>query len=148
MATTMGAGKYGWMKVIDVMSKDPVTVTASETVGQADELMSAHRFRQLPVVDGNELLGIITDRDIRSFLSGSLYSRPEAREKALQTKIADVMTTQPLTLSPDDALPAAVELLIDERIGGIPVVDEVEGLVGIITYVDVLRCFMNRLQEE
>ena len=148
MATTREAGRYGLMKLIDVMSQNPITVTASETIGQADEIMSEHRFRQLPVVDGNKLLGIITDRDIRSFLSGSLYSTTEAREKALQTKIADVMTTEPLTLAPDDELPAAVELLIDEKIGGIPIVDEVEGLVGIVTYVDVLRCFMHQLQEE
>jgi acetoin utilization protein AcuB len=148
MATTREVGRYGLMKLIDVMSQNPITVTASETIGQADEIMSEHRFRQLPVVDGNKLLGIITDRDIRSFLSGSLYSTTEAREKALQTKIADVMTTEPLTLAPDDELPAAVELLIDEKIGGIPIVDEVEGLVGIVTYVDVLRCFMHRLQEE
>jgi CBS domain-containing protein len=58
------------------------------------------------------------------------------------------MTTEPLTLSPDDELQEAVELLIEEKIGGIPVLDEAEGLVGIVTYVDVLRCFLNRLQEE
>ena len=58
------------------------------------------------------------------------------------------MTTGPITLSPDDGLQEAVELLIDEKIGGIPVVDEVEGLVGIVTYVDALRCFLNRLQED
>jgi len=94
------------------------------------------------------LIGIITDRDIRSFLSGSLSSAPEAREKALHTKIGDVMTRDPLTLSPDDELREAVELLINEKVGGIPVVDGAEGIVGIVTYVDVLRCFLNRLQEE
>jgi CBS domain-containing protein len=77
-----------------------------------------------------------------------LLSPPEAREKALRTRIAEVMTNDPLTLSPDDNLQEAVELLINEKIGGIPVVDEAEGLVGIVTYVDVLRCFLNRLQEE
>lgn len=140
--------KYSWMKVPDVMTKDPLTVTPSETVGQADELMSENKIRQLPVVKGRELIGIITDRDIRSFLSASLVSAPETREKALHTKIGDVMTRDPLTLSPDDELQEAVELLIDEKVGGIPVVDETEGLVGIVTYVDILRCFMNRLQEE
>jgi CBS domain-containing protein len=100
------------------------------------------------VVNGRELVGIITDRDIRSFLSASLLYTPEAREKALMTPVADVMTTEPITLSPDDDLSEAVELLIDEKIGGIPVVDETEGLIGIVTYVDVLRCFLNRLQEE
>jgi len=136
------------MKVVDVMTKDPLIVIPSETIAQADELMAVNKIRQLPVVKGRELVGIITDRDIRSFLSGSLLSAPEAREKALDTKIGDVMTRDPLTLSPDDELREAVELLINEKIGGIPVVDEAEGIVGIVTYVDVLRCFLNRLQEE
>lgn len=141
-------GKYNWMKVVDIMTRDPLSVGPAETVGQADELMAENKIRQLPVVNGRELVGIITDRDIRSFLSASLLYTPEAREKALMTPVADVMTTEPLTLSPDDDLSEAVELLIDEKIGGIPVLDETEGLIGIVTYVDVLRCFLNRLQEE
>jgi CBS domain-containing protein len=58
------------------------------------------------------------------------------------------MTSEPLTLAPDDELAEAVELLLEQKVGGVPVVDEAEGLVGIVTYVDVLRCFLNRLQEE
>lgn len=148
MATTSSIGKYGGMKVVDVMTKDPLIMVPSETIAQADELMAVNKIRQLPVVNERELIGIITDRDIRSFLSGSLISAPEAREKALHTKIGDVMTRDPLTLSPDDELREAVELLINEKVGGIPVVDGAEGIVGIVTYVDVLRCFLNRLQEE
>jgi acetoin utilization protein AcuB len=148
MAMTARVGKYSGMRVVDVMTKDPLIVTPSETIAQADELMAENKIRQLPVVNERELVGIITDRDIRSFLSGSLLSAPEAREKALDTKIGDVMTRDPLTLSPDDELREAVELLINEKIGGIPVVDDAEGIVGIVTYVDVLRCFLNRLQEE
>jgi acetoin utilization protein AcuB len=136
------------MKVVDVMTKDPLTVTATETIGQADELMNTNKIRQLPVVQGKQLLGIVTDRDIRSFLSGSLLESPGTREKTLDTKVREIMTTEPMTVSPEDDLQEAVELLIEEKIGGIPVVDEAEGLVGIVTYVDVLRCFLNRLQEE
>ena len=141
-------GKYNWMKVADVMTTNPLSISPSETVGQADELMSEHRIRQLPVVQGRLLVVIITDRDLRSFLSGALLSAPEEREHALGTKISDVMTTNPLTLTPDDELQEAIELLLEEKIGGVPVVDESEGLVGIVTYVDVLRCFANRMQEE
>jgi acetoin utilization protein AcuB len=148
MATTGTAGKYSWIRVVDVMTKNPLSVTPLETIGQADELMTEHKIRQLPVINDGELVGIITDRDIRSFLSGSLLSTPEAREKALNVNVRDVMTTEPLTMAPDDELQEAVELLIEEKIGGIPVVDKTEGLVGIVTYVDVLRCFLNRLQEE
>lgn len=148
MAIIGTAGKYSSIRVVDVMTKDPLSVTPLETIGQADELMTGQKIRQLPVVNDNELVGIITDRDIRSFLSGSLLSTPETREKALNVKVRDVMTTEPLTVAPDDELQEAVELLIEEKIGGIPVVDDTEGLVGIVTYVDVLRCFLNRLQEE
>jgi CBS domain-containing protein len=144
----MATPSYKWMKIVDIMTKDPLTVTPTETIGQSDELMNTNKIRQLPVVEGKDLIGIITDRDVRSFLSGSLLESPEAREAALNTKISEIMTTEPMTVSPDDDLQEAVELMIDEKIGGIPVVDEAEGLVGIVTYVDVLRCFLNRLQEE
>jgi len=140
--------KYNWMKVVDVMTKDPLTIGPSETVGEAEGLMAENDIRQLPVVRNSDLIGIITDRDLRSFLAGSLLSPPNEREQALRTHVSDVMTTNPLTLAPDDELQDAVELLVEQKIGGVPVVDAAEGLVGIVTYVDVLRCFLNRLQEE
>ena len=148
MAITAPVGKYSWMKVVDIMTKQPLTVTPMETIGQADELMSTNNIRQIPVAEAAELVGIVTDRDVRSFLSGSLLESPEAREKALNTKISEIMTTEPITVSPEDDLEEAVELLIEEKFGGIPVVDKSAGLVGIVTYVDVLRCFLNRLQED
>jgi acetoin utilization protein AcuB len=148
MAITAPVGRYNWMKVVDVMTKDALTVTPTETIGQADELMNTNKIRQLPVVQGKDLVGIVTDRDIRSFLSGSVLEGVEAREEALNTKVREIMTTEPMTVSSDDDLQEAIELMIEEKIGGIPVVDEAEGLVGIVTYVDVLRCFLNRLQEE
>jgi len=144
----INSAKCSELKVIDIMTKEPLVVTPADTVGQADELLSENRIRQLPVVKGRELVGILTDRDIRSFLSGVPLFPPEAREKALNTAVQEIMTTEPLTLAPDDDLQDAVELLIAEKVGGIPVVDEAEGLVGIVTYVDVLRCFLTALQEE
>ena len=118
MANTARAGRYNWMRVVDVMTTDPLTVTRTETIGQADELMNTNRIRQLPVVEGKELVGIVTDRDIRSFLSGSLLEGPEeAREKALNTKVSEIMTTEPLTVSPEDDLEEVVELLIEEKVG-------------------------------
>jgi acetoin utilization protein AcuB len=140
--------KYNWIKVVDVMTKDPLTIGPSETVGEAEELMTENGIRQLPVVKNSDLIGIITDRDVRSFLAGSSVSPPNEREQALRTQVSDLMTSNPLTLAPDDELQDAVELLVEQKIGGVPVVDAAEGLVGIVTYVDVLRCFLNRLQEE
>ncbi|MBI4522317.1 MAG: CBS domain-containing protein [Deltaproteobacteria bacterium] len=133
------------MKVTEVMTENPTSVQPTDAIWQAEELMDQRGFRQLPVLQGTELVGIITDRDIRSFLSGRLFGTPEEREKAMNTKVSAVMTTKPITLSPDDDLRDAVEVLIDEKIGAIPVVDEDEGLVGIVSYVDVLRAFLERL---
>ncbi|HEX6172921.1 MAG TPA: CBS domain-containing protein [Candidatus Binatia bacterium] len=140
--------KANSMKVFDVMSKDPLTVSPSDTVGQAEELMYENHYRQLPVVENKQLIGIVTDRDIRSFLAHSSLLEPEKRGRALRTKVTDIMTTKPLTVSPEEDLREAVELLIEEKIGGIPVIDEAQGLVGIVTYVDVLRVFLNRLEDE
>jgi acetoin utilization protein AcuB len=135
------------MKVVDVMTKNPLIMTVNESIGEADRLMVENGIRQLPVVDGSALLGIITDRDIRSYLANSLLDE-STRIKALQTPVQEIMTTEPLTLAPDDDLRDAVELLIEEKIGGVPVVDEAEGVVGIVTYVDILRCFLHRLDQE
>jgi acetoin utilization protein AcuB len=146
--TESRVGRYSGMKVADIMTKVPLTVAPSETIGQADELMTTNKIRQLPIIKENELVGIVTDRDIRSFLSASLLESSEGREKALNTKVREIMTSSPITLCPEDDLEEAVELLIEEKIGGIPVVDDVEDLVGIVTYVDVLRCFLNRMQED
>jgi len=136
------------MKVVDLMTVDPLTVTAAETVGKADELMAENNIRQIPVVNGRELVGIVTDRDVRAYLSDALLADPGAREHALKTPIGDMMTTEPLSIAPDDDLKDAVEMLIEQKFGAIPVVDAAEGLVGIVSYVDVLRIYLEQLQEE
>ena len=92
--------------------------------------MSENRFRQIPVVKDKELVGIVTDRDIRSFLGGSLLEIRRQEKKAFHTKIGEIMTTEPISVSPDDDLQQAVELLIEEKMGGIPVGDETEGASG------------------
>ena len=132
----------------DVMTPDPISLGPEDTVGQAEEIMFTNNIRQIPIVEGTELVGIATDRDIRSFLSGRLFGSPEERETALNTKIEAVMSTEPITLGPDDDLRDAVETMIEEKIGGIPVVEDEKGLVGIVTYVDVLRRFLDVLDEE
>ena len=96
MAMSGTAAKYSWMKVVDVMTKDPLSVTVTESIGVADELMTENKIRQLPVLSNGTLVGIVTDRDIRSFLSGSLLASAEEREKALSVKVGEIMTSEPL----------------------------------------------------
>ena len=66
----------------------------------------------------------------------------------MKTPVGDIMTTEPLFITPDDDLKDAVEILIEQKFSAIPVVDPAEGLVGIASYVDVLRGYLERLQEE
>lgn len=149
METKARARKTIALKVSDVMTENPLTVEASDTLEQVEELLEEHRIRQLPVVEGTELVGIITDRDIRPFLRDRYLGSPEEQERVMKTKVASVMSPKPITLSPTDDLKEAIELLIEEKVGGIPVVDEDgRAVVGIVTYVDVLRCFLEWLQEE
>lgn len=141
------AGSYNWMKVVDVMTAMPLTVAPEDTVGHAQELMAEHSIRQLPVVMGRELVGVVTDRDLRSLIGDARSMESEARTKALQIPVERVMSPEPMTLSPNDDLKTAVSALIDDKFGGFPVVDQNARLVGIVTYIDLLRCFLNRLHE-
>ena len=131
--------------VADVMTADPVTLRPNDTIRQAEDIMDERGFRQIPIVSGKELVGILTDRDIRSFVSGKLFGAADERERTMNTKIVGVMTTKPISVDPEDELADVIELLIDSKIGGIPVVDEAQGLVGIVTYVDVLKKFLESL---
>ena len=135
-------------KVGAMMTDAVITVSQSASVGEANKLMLQHNIRQLPVVEGRDLMGVVTDRDIRSVTSDRMLIDPAEMTRALNTPIRDVMTREPVTLSPDDDLPTALALFIEKKFGGIPVVDKSAGLLGIVTYIDLLRCFLNRLMED
>lgn len=130
------------------MTSDPLTLGPNDPIAEAEEIMNERGIRQLPVVRHKELVGIITDRDIRSFLGNRLFGSPDDRERAMNTKVASVMSSKPSFLAPEDDVTDAIELLIEQKIGGIPVVDGELGLVGIVTYVDLLRHFLDHLLEE
>jgi CBS domain-containing protein len=143
--TVAASAKKRTLRVEDVMTPNPSTLQPDDTIGDADEIMNEQGFRQIPIVSRKELVGIITDRDVRTVLGGARVSTLEEREIALGTRVAAVMTTKPVSVAPDDDLSEAIELLIEGKMGGIPVVDEENGLVGIVTYVDVLRSFLDLL---
>ena len=128
------------------MTNSVVTVTPDQALRDATDLMRSKRIRQLPVVDQGKLVGIITDRDIKratpSVLSG--IDRDEYDRILEETKIAQFMTKEPMTLTPDTPLKVAVKIFIDQKIGGCPVVENGR-LVGIITQIDALRAFYNML---
>ena len=131
------------------MTRKVVTVAPEEGIFNAQELMAANKIRHLPVVETDgRLIGIITDRDIRSALPYKFFKEsPSAKEKKKlsQLKIKDIMTQNPMTISPAHTLQDALLMIQDARVGALPVVDENGILDGIISVRDLLRAFINVL---
>jgi len=131
------------MKVGDLMTVCPITTRPETPVLEARQVMVDKRIRHLLVTDGQKLLGIITDRDIRLNLPSPATSLSvwEINYLLAQMTTASAMTRAVIIIGPQrDARDAAL-LMLDHRIGALPVVDG-GTLVGIITETDLLRAFV------
>lgn len=124
--------------LVKEMMHSPVTVVSSEaTLGEAWALFRAKGFRHLPVVDGGRLVGILTDRDLRSATSSLDHSPYRAEDPVRQA-----MTTPALTADPLDPVEDAARIMRQNKIGCLPVVDGGE-LVGILTGMDLLDALIS-----
>ena len=138
------------MFVSKSMTENVITVKPEDAVLDAQNLISAHKIRHLPVIDHDtKLVGIITDRDIRSAVPDSILkvlNLSQAEVDSIKTlKVKDVMHTDPIVLSPADTIQDALLIIQKEKIGALPVVDEENRLKGIISTRDLLRTFINVL---
>lgn len=137
------------MFVSKSMTRKVITIDAAAGILEAQELMALNRIRHLPVVDeDNTLIGIITDRDIRSTVPYDLVKDPakhEEREKVASIKVGEIMSTNPVVITPLHTIQDALLLIQREKVGAFPVVDEEGRLRGIISVRDLLRAFINVL---
>lgn len=137
------------MFVSKSMTRKVQTIGPETSVVEAQQIMSREKIRHLPVVDEkNRLIGIVTDRDIRSALPSTILGDGAAgkdREKIAGLTARDLMTKTPITVSPMDTLQDALLLIQKARVGAFPVVDEQGFLVGIISVRDLMRAFINVL---
>jgi acetoin utilization protein AcuB len=137
------------MFVSQSMTRKVITVSKDTSLLDAQALMQQYEIRHLPVVTGENLLvGIVSDRDIRSALPYHLVKgTAEAieHEKFVHLKVADVMTAQPVTISPAHTLQDALLLIQKTQVGAFPVIDQENRLKGIISVRDLLRAFINVL---
>jgi CBS domain-containing protein len=131
----------------DLMTKDPMTLTEQATVADAAELMRERDIRHVPIVDREgALVGIVSDRDLGSLDLGRLIGDVgvEGLRAHLATPVVKVMTPEVVTVGPEDDLDELVDLMLESRVGAVPVVEEhSRRVVGIVSYVDVLRAFRN-----
>ena len=140
------------MLVADVMTRNVITADISNDLGQAVSIMSDNEIRHLPVLeDGVRLAGVISDRDLRHLGLARVsdiesYERLQAR---LRAPVTTVMSANVLTVDPETDLAQVVDLMVEEKIGALPVVDpETDTLVGMVSYIDILRVARNALGEE
>jgi acetoin utilization protein AcuB len=129
------------LKVRDLMSNKVFTVKAEDDLGTAYDLMDTSGIRHLPVVDDDGLvIAILTLSDL--YKSGGLSETEFTVEERLDflnsTLVSEVMTSDPATVSAEDSLSEAGQILMEDKIGGLPVV-EGDQLVGILTASDFIR---------
>jgi len=134
------------IRVADWMTESVLAVETFDSISIARQLMAKHRINQLPVLDNDVLVGIVTDRDVRdAYPTSMMIDRGEAIDRfADSVTVEEVMSHDVFTVQPDTSLKKAVGLLRRHRIGSLPVVRN-KNLVGIITRSDILDFVLSGL---
>ena len=131
------------MYVRDLMTPNPITVHPDTLVLEARRIMLKERIRHLLVVEDERLVGIVTDRDIRLNLPSKATSLSvwELNHLLAQLTVGKVMSPTVIAIGPAREAADAARLMLDHRIGGVPVVD-FGRVIGIVTETDIVRAFV------
>jgi len=137
------------MLVGDIMSPDVYTVAPSDTVLRAEETMKREHIRHLPVVDGEVLVGLVTQRDIMAVSPSSLSTPSEEDdiEAKARMRVERVMRGFVESVRPDTDAVEAADRMLDLKIGCLPVLDERKRVVGIVTEADYVRLARDMLRQ-
>ena len=133
------------MLIRERMTRNPVLCAPDLSVTDAFDLMKKSRIRRMPVVDKNgKLVGIVSDKDLLRVTPSpattlSAYEIPYLLSKV---KVSDVMTKKVITVTEDTPIEEAARIMVDNKIGGLPVVNESYAVVGIITETDIFKTFL------
>ncbi len=135
------------MEASEIMERKVLSLGSTSSLMDAASVMHEHNIRHLPVVERNEVIGILSERDLRGFLE-ELYESSEetadtARRKSMS--IAEVMQPKPLTVDPSADIVDVIDLMIENKVGAIVVADELGQLRGIISYEDILKIAREKL---
>ena len=136
------------MLVRERMTRSPVLCQPNLPVNDAFDLMKKEHIRRIPVVDKNgKLVGIVSDKDLLRVSPSpattlSAYEIPYLLSKV---KVNDVMTRKVITVSEDTPVEDAARIMVDNKIGGLPVVNDEAVVVGIITETDIFKTFLELL---
>jgi acetoin utilization protein AcuB len=132
------------MMIRELMTGGLITVRPETSVQQARDLLAKERIRHLPVTGpGGVLTGIVTDRDIRLNLPSraTSLSAQEVAHLLSRLTVGEIMTRSVVTIGPDQPAREGAQLMLDHKIGALPVLDDGH-LIGIITETDIVRAFL------
>ena len=126
----------------DLMTANPATVAPEAPLAEAWDLMRELDVRHLPVVDGGVVVGMLSDRDLGNFDVGRLLTEEGADglRRHLARPVLQLMSSDVVTAEPETEVTELITLFLEQKVGAIPVVlPDSRRLVGIVSYVDVLR---------
>lgn len=134
------------MRIEEIMTTSPITVRQTTTVGQAWDALRALDIRHLPVVNADgELVGIVSDRDFATPPAPPLMAELLGTGAgSLDAPVGSIMTGSPISVEPDDDIDDAIDLMVENKVGAIPVVDPEGAVVGIVSYLDIIRAMRGR----
>jgi len=135
----------------DLMTPDPTIVIPEASVAEAWDLMRDLDIRHLPVVEGRTLVGMVSDRDFgRMDMVGILASEgADALREELATPVVKIMSADVIWVDTETDLGDVVSLLIEHKVGALPIVSPgTRDVVGILSYIDVLKVLQSSLQDD
>jgi acetoin utilization protein AcuB len=138
------------MTAEQIMTHDPIAIDQNTSLGEALIILVENNIRHLPVVHDGEIVGMLSDRDLRS-LGLSTVSDMESLEKyetLLQASVLSLMNSDVITVDRAAGAREIVELMLAEKVGAVPVVDsDTNNLIGIVSYIDILHVLEDHLDE-
>ena len=138
--------------VSDVMTSRCISCSPYMSLAEAHELLKLHRIRRLPVIDQDKrVLGIITQHDVLAARPAeAAHARtPEELVQVLSSvTVGVVMAKKPFTTYQTDTVGRAAEIMLDKKIGGLPVIDVNDKLVGVLTESDIFRAIARQWRED
>jgi acetoin utilization protein AcuB len=135
----------------DLMTPDPLTVTPEASIAEVWDLMREVDIRHVPVVQGGALVGMVSDRDLGRVDMARLLKAAgaDALRQELETPIVQIMSSDVISVEADTEVAEVIALLLDHKIGALPVIEAgTREVLGIISYVDVLRALQGELEAE
>ncbi len=134
------------MNVNEIMTAKVITIGMDDTLGQIQKLFGKHKFHHVLVLEDEDLIGVISDRDVLKEISPyvNTLSEDSRARKTLTKKAHQIMTRKPITVKPDIVVEDAASIMLKKNISCLPVVSPSGNIEGILSWKDILNYYIQR----